>query len=246
MSDETDADDIGDVIESYRRRRERMGNSIIWGLIAIAFLAGVILVYIWLSGENGLALPFLSTPTFTPTATFTATLKPTPSNTPLPTLAAPTDTATPLCPAEYTVQSGDTLTSIATKCGLDTFLTILAANPEISAGIIHPGDKIKIPPPGTGVTPTNIPANLTPGAQIIIVVQPGDNIKTIADRCHTTVQDVVNSNGIKDQNKINAGDALKCHYGLATPAPTKLTATTGPSPTPSNTPTTAPTSTRAP
>jgi LysM repeat protein len=223
-----------------------MGNSIIYGLIALAIIAGVILIYIWMSGENGISIPFLATQTFTPTATFTNTPTFTPTNTPLPTLITPSDTPTPLCPAEYTVQSGDTLTNIASKCGLDSFLIILAANPSISNGLIHPGDKIKIPPPGTGVTPTSIPTDIKLGTIIQILVQPGDNIKTIADRCHTTVTDIIASNGIQDQNKINAGDTMKCHYGWATPAPTKPTATTGPSPTPSDTPTPAPTSTRAP
>jgi LysM repeat protein len=247
MTDESEVEDIGDVIDSYRRRRERLGNSIIYGLIALAMLAGVVLIYIWLSGENGIALPFISTSTFTPTATSTITPTFTPSNTPLPTLVTPSETPTSICPAEYTIQSGDTLTTIAQKCGLDGFLVILAANPAISAGIIHPGDKIKIPPPGTGVTPTAFPANLIPGVSIIqILVQPGDNLKIIADRCHTTVADVISQNGIKDQNKINAGDVLKCTYGKVTPAPIVLTATIGPSLTPSNTPTTAPTSTRAP
>jgi LysM repeat protein len=245
MAEETE--DIGEVMDSYRRRRENMGNMVIYVLIGLAVVTGLALVVVWLSGDNGIAIPFLSSPTPLPTATFTITPTATVSNTPLPTQVSPTLTATPPCPAEYTIVSGDTLSSIAVKCKLDSFLPILAANPSIGNGAnIQPGQKIKIPPPGTGVTPTDIPADLKVGAIIVIQVMPGDTILAVANRCHTTTDDIIASNSIKDRNKINAGDLLKCHWGWATPVPVRPTPTEGPSPTPSDTPTPAPTSTRAP
>jgi LysM repeat protein len=246
MSDESDTEDIGDVIESYRHRRERMGNIIIYSLIGLALIAGFALVYIWISGENGIALPFLASETPLPTPTFTITPTLTQTPTPPPTVVSPTLTETPACPSEYTVLSGETLSSIAAKCKLDSFLPILAANPSIGNGAnIQPGQKIKIPPPGTEITPTEIV--VTPGTIVQILVVFGDNLKTIADRCHTTTDDLKILNGIVDPNKINAGDTLKCHYGWATPAPTtKPSPTSGNSLTPANTAGPAPTSTRAP
>jgi hypothetical protein len=246
MAEETE--DIGEVIDSYRRRRERMGNFVIYGLIALALTTGIALIFVWLSGDSGIAIPFLSSPTPLPTSTFTITPTFTVTRTLFPTLVSPTITPTPLCPDEYTVQADDAnLLSIALKCGFTSIDPILAANPSIGNGsIIHVGDKIKIPPPGTGVTPTLIPENLKPGTVIQIHVVTGDTIKSIADRCHTTTGDVINTNLIKDPNKINAGDWLKCHWGLATPVPVRPTPTVGPSPTPTDTATPAPTSTRAP
>lgn len=245
MADETE--DIGEVIDSYRRRRENMGNFVIYGLIGLALVTGVALIFVWISGDSGIAIPFLSSPTPLPTSTFTITPTFTATNTPVATLVSPTLTATPLCPAEYTIVQGDTLSSIATKCGLDSFLSILAANPSIGNGAsIQPGQKIKIPPPGTGITPTGIPSDIKIGTLITILVMPGDTLQAVANRCHTTPEDVIASNGIKDRNKINAGDLLKCHWGWATPMPVRPTPTVGPSPTPTDTATPAPTSTRAP
>jgi LysM repeat protein len=235
MSDLNNSDDFGDVSGYYPRRREGVGNFFIGMLTGIAVVIGVLLLVIGIWGPNALPLPLLggATPVATSTAESLFTL--TPSITFTPTLETPSITPTPSCPSEYVVQSGDLLSAIAERCGVSVE-AIVAINPTVDPNNIQIGQTILIPPPGTGFTPTEIPADTKPGTTISIRVMAGDTLESIAAKCWSTVDDLVKTNKIDDPNFLSVGMELKCHYGIATPVPTRISPTFGFTPTYTETP----------
>jgi LysM repeat protein len=230
MSDLNGPEDFGDTTGFYPRRREGVGNFFIGMLTGIAVVVGVLLIIIGIWGPNALPLPFLASATPLPTATIEATLTLLPSITFTPTLETPSVTPTPSCPSEYVVQSGDLLSTIAQKCGVSVE-AIVALNPTLDPNNIQIGQTILLPPAGTGFTPTAIPANTKPGTVISIRVMEGDTLESIAAKCWSTVDDLVKTNKIEDPNFLSVGMELKCHYGIATPVPTRVSPTYGYTPT---------------
>jgi LysM repeat protein len=94
-------------------------------------------------------------PADTPTAV--PTVEPSPAETPIPspeatpTPAEPTPAPaepTPAGPTQYTIQDGDTISSIAEAHGI-SYITLLEFNglTEEQAALLNPGDVISIPPP---------------------------------------------------------------------------------------------------
>ncbi len=230
MSDLNNVDDFGDTSGFYPKRREGLGNFFIGVLTGIAITVGILLLIIAIGGPGFLPLPFLASATPIPTATIEATLTLIPTITFTPTQETPSITPTPSCPAQYVVQSGDLLSTIAEKCGV-TVEVIVAMNPTLDPNNIQIGQTILLPPPGTGFTPTAIPPNTKPGTVINIRVMSGDNLETIAAKCLSTVADIVKLNKIEDPNFLTVGIELKCRYGIATPIPTRVSPTYGPTPT---------------
>jgi LysM repeat protein len=231
MSDLNSVDDFGDTSGFYPRRREGLGNFFIGMLTGIAVTVGILLLIIGIGGPGILPLPFLASATPIPTATIEATLTQIPTITFTPTPETPTITPTPSCPAQYVVQAGDYLSTIAEKCGV-TVEVIVAMNPDLDPNAIQVGSTINLPPAGTGFTPTAIPPDTKPGTIIVIRVMAGDNLELIAAKCFSTVASIVQLNKIEDQNFLSVGSELKCKYGIATPVPTKASSPTyGPTPT---------------
>jgi LysM repeat protein len=230
MSDLSNKDDFGDISGIYPRRREGLGNFFIGMLTGVAVVIGVLLLVFGIWGNKAFPLSFLSSPTPSPTATSVATLTFTPSITLTPTAETPSATPTTSCPSEYTVQSGDLLSTIAEKCGV-TVEGIKALNPTLDPNNLQIGAKILLPPQGTGFTPTAIPSNQPIGSVISILVQAGDTLEGIAGKCLSTTADLIKLNKITDQNFLTVGTELKCHYGIATPVPSHASPTFGPTPT---------------
>ena len=62
--------------------------------------------------------------------------------------------STSLCASPYRVKAGDTLSSIATRCGV-VLNDLLAANPTITnPNLIRPGQDLRLPAPRVQLTPT--------------------------------------------------------------------------------------------
>ncbi|MEA1978813.1 MAG: LysM peptidoglycan-binding domain-containing protein, partial [Chloroflexota bacterium] len=118
--------EAADVIESYRKRKERLVPLILGGLAIVLLVVGIFFVILWFTGDSPPALPgFLASKTPTPTVTHTP--RP-PTATPTVTLtSAPTLTPTPSGPIVYIVEPGDTLSSIAEKFGVEIVL-LMALN----------------------------------------------------------------------------------------------------------------------
>lgn len=212
-----------DVIDAYRRRRERMIPLLLGGAAVLLLVIGLVLVVLWLTGDNPPTLPgvFASD---TPTATETATPRPptaTPTVTDTPTI---TLTPTPSGPQVYIVQEGDTLVSIAEQFAIDLDL-LLAYNPDLAdSGTIFISQEITIPAPdATRPTRTPLPDNLIPGSEIEYVVVAGDTVASIAAEFLSTEEAIIDANDLENPNDIRIGDRLVVPVNLVTPAPTNTT-----------------------
>ena len=149
-----------------------------------------------------------STPTTTPTqppATPTVPPATTPVSTPDGTPAAtPSATAT-TGPKYHTVELGDTLAKIARAYGV-TSVAIVEANSLASADLIYVGQRLLIPEAGGTSSKSGTPIPLpTP---TIHVVQPGDTLSVIAKRYGTTVDRLVEINGLGSPDKLRVGMRL--------------------------------------
>ncbi len=123
-----------------------------------------------------------------------------------PVVTAPTTTApkTNATATTYTVDSGQTLTSIAKEIGT-TVNEIVKANPTTitNPNVIKAGQVIK--------TPTYTPAKTTTTTKTTKThkVVKGDTLYAIAKKYNTTVNTIAKNNNIKDVNKIQVGQVLK-------------------------------------
>ncbi len=118
--------------------------------------------------------------------------------------------ASSACGTSYTVQSGDTLTGIAQKCGV-AYSDLVGANSGISnVNLILPGQVINIPQssaPGSGIPTT--------GAYTVV---SGDTLSAIAARDNTTVAAQQSANTfITNPNLIYPGQVLSISGGNGIP-----------------------------
>ncbi len=213
---------VADVIQAYRRRRERLVPLLLGGLAVVLLVVGGFMIVLWLTGDNPPALPgFLASDTPTPTQTVTprpATMTPTVTDT-----VPPSDTPTPSGPLTYIVEEGDNLWSIATEFGVDIEI-LMWVNDIAIANEIYVGQELIIPEEGTELpTVTPLPATLLPGQKIIYRVRPGDTLESIAAQFNSTAEAIAEENGIEDPNAIGIGQELIVPVNIATPTATTET-----------------------
>jgi LysM repeat protein len=208
-----------DVIQAYRKRRDRMIPLLLGGLAVVLLVVGLFLVVLWLTGDNPPAMPgFLASST--PTATSTETPPP-PTSTPTITeTSPPSETPTPEGPITYVVQEGDFLSAIADEFGVDVFV-LMSVNGISNPDEIFVGQQLTIPT-GEDVLPTDtpLPEDLFPGQKIEYRVLPGDTLETIAAKLNSTAEAIAEENEIDDPNNIGVGQILIVPVNIATPTPT--------------------------
>lgn len=201
------------VIEAYRRRRERTIPLVLGGFAVVLLVVGLFLVVIWLTGDNPPGLPaFLASDTPTPSVTPTR-IPPTstPDYSPTPELPSATPTLT-----IYTVEVGDTLSSIAARFGVD-LLVLMVANNLTDANAIVVGQQLTIPSADYQTpTFTPLPSTLFPGMKIEHIVQPGETLASIAALYNSTEAAIIAENDIEDPNLIGIGDRLVVPVNLVT------------------------------
>jgi LysM repeat protein len=218
------------VIESYKRRQQMM-PFLIGGLAVLLVMVGVIILLVWMLGnQGGTKFSLSSSDTPTVTNTYTATnLPPTSTVTETPTETATatiTETVTQAGPMEYTVKEGDNCWAIAQSFKVE--LDVLLAINGLETCNISPGQKIYIPQPDQ-VLPSPTLVNivgLPKGKVIEYVIRKGDTLDLIASLFNSTVADLKSINKITDVNKINIGDKIKVRVNLVTPTPTKAPTST--------------------
>jgi LysM repeat protein len=214
--------DVADVIQAYRRRRERIVPLVLGGLAVVLVVVGVFMVVLWVTGDNPPAMPgFLASDT--PPPTHTNTVRP-PTITPVITVTLePTDTPTPSGPQTYIVGEGDSLSSIADEYELGDrgVELIMSINNLRDPDAIFVGQELIIPEAGTELpTTTPLPATLQPGQEIEYSVQPGDSLESISDKFDSLVEEIVERNEIEDPNAIGVGQVLIIPVNIATRTPT--------------------------
>jgi LysM repeat protein len=213
---------VADVIEAYRRRRERMIPLLLGGLAVVLLVVGGFMIVLWLTGDTPPSLPgFLASDTPTPTQTVTPrppTITPTITET-----LQPTDTPTPEGPLTYVVEEGESLWSIAEKFGVDMQILMYVNNIAV-ADEIFVGQELLIPEQGAELpTETPLPATLLPGQLIVYRVKPGDTLESIAALFNSTAEAIAEENGIEDPNAIGIGQELIVPVNIATPTATTET-----------------------
>jgi LysM repeat protein len=104
---------------------------------------------------------------------------------------------------QYTVQPGDSLTTIAARYNLTVDALAAANNLTVTTRLVV-GQRLSIP----------VAAPL-PGSVTTYTVQRGDTLASIARRFNTTVQQLVSLNGIQNVNRIVVGQTLN----VPAPAP---------------------------
>ena len=112
----------------------------------------------------------------------------------MPSEEVPQAPETPANYITYKIKKGDTLSEIAKKYGT-TVSTLASLNNIKDVDKIYAGDTIKIP--------TNN------SLYIEYTIKKGDTLSEIAKKYGTTVKKLQSINGIKNANKIYAGDTIK-------------------------------------
>ncbi|MFV1858701.1 MAG: LysM peptidoglycan-binding domain-containing protein [Anaerolineales bacterium] len=222
-----------EVIDAYRRRRERMVPFLLGALAVVLLVVGLFMVVIWFTGDSPPALPaFLRSDTETPAPTSTpqpATATAEPSVT-----LEPSETPTPEGPLTYVVEEGDSLASIADQFGV-TIDQLIAANNLVDPNNIGVGSQLIIPDPDADLpTETPLPETLVPGSTIEYVVRSGDSLLAIAVRFNSTVESITEANDLDPADVLFVGLRLIISVNIVTPVPTDtpspFTATPSPRP----------------
>jgi LysM repeat protein len=121
--------------------------------------------------------------------------------------------AVPAAGATYVVQWGDSLAAIAARFGV-TVQALMAANGLSNPNFIYAGQVLKIP----GGAPAAPPAPpYRPPAKAYYTVQWGDTLTGIAYRFGTTVEAIMQANGLVSPYVIYAGQLLVIPGGTAVP-----------------------------
>jgi LysM repeat protein len=119
-------------------------------------------------------------------------------------LPAPTLQAAGACGNYYVVRSGDTLSRIATRCGVGTS-TLARVNGLTLYSIIYPGQRLMMPS-GYTAPRAPVPAPVPPAANggtwqgncpARYIVRSGDTLNRIAVRCGISVAALQRLNGLR-------------------------------------------------
>jgi LysM repeat protein len=212
-----------DVIQAYRRRRQRMVPFLLGALAVVLLVVGIVLVVVWFTGDNPPELPgALRRDTETPEPTDTPqppTETPRPSNTPL-----PSPTPTPSGPITYVVEEGDSLSSIADQFQV-TIDMLIAVNDLEDPNNIGVGTELIIPDPEAELpTETALPETLVPGSTIEYTVS--------AERFNSTVDAIAEANDLDPADVLFVGLQLLVPVEIVTPVPTDTPSPFTPTPTP--------------
>jgi LysM repeat protein len=182
------------------------GGDLLLPVLMVIAIAAVWLWKPWQASEPQAMAPATATNTPTATALPTATYEVAPTATPL---NSPTPPPTPTLPPNqvyHTVESGETVSTIAKLYGT-TVQAILQANGLKATSILSVGQQLIIPlpiadTPTPTVTPTPSP---TP---FVYTIKSGDTLSDIAKRFGTTVEALMEANGIEDATRLTVGTKL--------------------------------------
>lgn len=100
----------------------------------------------------------------------------------------------------YTIRSGDTFFSLASRFGV-TLQALTSANPGVDPNRLQIGQQICIPAPAPVPTPGTCPG-------FIYIIQSGDTLFSLAQRFGTTVSVITAANPGVDPNSLQVGQNI--------------------------------------
>ena len=187
------------------RKQPQRGRRISWVDVVLVLAVLAVLVFWWRVGTESAAETTTDDavqailPTSVPLLDPTATPEPTPT---APPTATPSQFVTTPVEVKHTVQSGDTLLSIALDYGV-TVEEIQQAN-NLTGVLIRVGDELIIP----GQVADAVSALAGPASDFSYIVMEGDTLVSIALRFGSSVQDIQTANGLATDALIRPGDRL--------------------------------------
>lgn len=118
---------------------------------------------------------------------------------------------------EYTIQKGDTYSTIAPKFNISV-KALQAANPNVDPSKLQIGKKVNIPAPSATVAaPAGGGTVVDVGSgETIYTVKSGDTLGKLATDFHSTVKAIQSANGLSD-TRIKVGQKLKIPAKSTTP-----------------------------
>lgn len=134
----------------------------------------------------------------------------------------------------YNVAKGDTLASIARKFNVDA--AALRASNNLGQGLLRPGQDLLIPQgsrSATEVAQLGTPKPVTTqtpfgSTQIFHTVQPGENLRRVAQHYAVSIKDIQRWNGLGSDDPIKLGQKLNIWTDEVGSIPAKITATSQP------------------
>jgi len=120
----------------------------------------------------------------------------------------------------YTIQSGDTLSSIANKFNT-TVQELVSLNDLPNQNLIYTGEILKIPTNEETTRTASVSEHMH---TLTYVVRSGDTLSSIAIRFNTTVNELVELNSISNLNLIYPGQVLKIETSASSSADNSFTA----------------------
>lgn len=192
--------------EPKRRQIELPSSDLLLPLLIVGALALLWIWKPWQPSEAQVAALASPTPSRTASPMPTATYEVAPSATPLYSPTPPPTATLPPDQTRHTVKSGETISRIAKLYGTTT-KAILDANGLKANSIISIGQELIIPLPAANTsTPT---PTLTPSpTPFVYTIKTGDTLSAIAKKYDTTVEALMDANGITDATNIRAGTRL--------------------------------------
>ena len=197
----------GAVLRERQKRGLRLPQAD-W-LLPLLIVGALVALWLWKPWQaNGpqamAAVSATPSPTATPPATATYVLAPT--ATPLHSPTPPPTATLPPNQTRHIVKSGETVSSIAKIYGT-TIKAILQANSLKDSSFIKISQELVIPLPAASTsTPT---PTLTPSpTPFLYTIKSGETLSVIAKRFSTTVEALMQANGITDATSIRAGAKL--------------------------------------
>jgi LysM repeat protein/predicted nucleic acid-binding Zn ribbon protein len=192
-------------------RKRRISPPSVDLLLPLLVVGALALLWIWKPWQSSgdepeVAVETSPAPSRTATAMPTATYVVVPSATPLYSPTPPPTATLPPDTTRHTVKSGETVSTIAKLYGTTT-KAILDANGLKSNSIISIDQELIIPLPAANTsTPT---PTLTPSpTPFVYTIKTGDTLSAIAKKYDTTVEALMEANGITDATNIHAGTKL--------------------------------------
>lgn len=125
--------------------------------------------------------------------------------------------------APYTVRRGDTLNAIARRAGVS--VTALRAANGLTGSLIRTGQKLRVPPRGTGASVRAAPPRPTTEVRVIhsyVAAKPGETLGTLAQRYRTTEKHLLALNDL-GRRRLYPGQRVLVPQRVPVPIPPKPT-----------------------